>query len=72
MKKFENISGRSKELYKMLLSRGYQEEFCKLICLELNTEYLATRMIGYLYHYTELSPEEIADEMIAIVSESGR
>ena len=53
----------------MLLSRGYPESFCDLVTKNLNTDFTASRMIGYLCHYSDLPPEEIADEMLAILSD---
>ena len=61
-------SSQSMQLYKMLLSRGYPESFCDLV----NTDFTASRMIGYLCHYSDLPPEEIADEMLAILSDRNR
>ena len=46
------------QLYKMLLSRGYPESFCDLVTKNLNTDFTASRMIGYLCHYSDLPPEE--------------
>ena len=60
-------SPQSMQLYKMLLSRGYPESFCDLVTKNLNTDFTASRMIGYLCHYSDLPPEEIADEMLAIL-----
>ena len=65
-------SPQSMELYKMLLSRGYPESFCDLVTKNLNTDFTASRMIGYLCHYSDLPPEEIADEMLAILSDRNR
>lgn len=62
-------SDKSKELYEILLSRGYSEDFSNLITLNLNTDFTATRMIGYLYHYDFLPEAEIVDEMLAILSD---
>ena len=62
-------SSQSMQLYKMLLSRGYPESFCDLVTKNLNTDFTASRMIGYLCHYSDLPPEEIADEMLAILSD---
>ena len=62
-------SPQSMQLYKMLLSRGYPEAFCDLVTKNLNTDFTASRMIGYLCHYSDLPPEEIADEMLAILSD---
>ena len=63
-------SPQSMQLYKMLLSRGYPESFCDLVTKNLNTDFTASRMIGYLCHYSDLPPEEIADEMLAILSKN--
>ena len=65
-------SPQSMQLYKMLLSRGYPESFCDLVTKNLNTDFTASRMIGYLCHYSDLPPEEIADEMMAILSDRNR
>lgn len=65
-------SPQSMQLYKMLQDRGYPESFCDLVSRNLNTDFTANRMIGYLYHYSELPPEEIADEMLAILSDRNR
>ena len=43
-------SEKSIELYYMLLKRGYPEEFCDQITKNLNTDWTAQRMIGYLSH----------------------
>lgn len=47
---------RTDELYKFLLTKGYPKELCSEIAYNiLNTDYTATRMLGYLYRYTEPS-----------------
>lgn len=61
---------RTDELYKVLLTKGYPKELCAEIAYKnLNTDYTATRMLGYLYRYTELRQEDVIDEMIAILSD---
>lgn len=62
-------SPKSVELYHIMLDRGYPEEFCDIVTKNLNTDWTANRMIGYLSHYKKLSPGEIADEMLAILSD---
>lgn len=62
----------SMQLYKLMLERGYPEEFCDIITKNLNTDFTAQRMIGYLYHYDHPPVEEIADEMISILSDSNQ
>ena len=65
-------TAKSMELYDILLRRGYPEPFCDEITKNLNTAWTAQRMIGYLSHYKKLPMEEIADEMLAILSDRNR
>ena len=61
---------RTDELYKVLLTKGYPKELCAEIAYKnLNTDYTATRMLVYLYRYTEPRLEDVIDEMIAILSD---
>ncbi len=61
---------RTDELYRVLLTKGYPKELCSEIAYKnLNTDYTATRMLGYLYRYTEPRLEDVIDEMITILSE---
>ena len=61
---------RTDELYKVLLTKGYPKELCAEIAYKnLNPDYTATRMLGYLYRYTEPRLEDVIDEMIAILSD---
>ena len=61
---------RTDELYKVLLTKGYPKELCAEIAYKnLNTDYTATRMLGYLHRYTEPRLEDVIDEMIAILSD---
>ena len=61
---------RTDELYKVLLTKGYPKELSAEIAYKnLNTDYTATRMLGYLYRYTEPRLEDVIDEMIAILSD---
>ena len=59
----------SMQLYKMMIDRGYPENLCDLVTRNLNTDYTATRMIGYLSHYSYLPDVEVVDEMLAILSD---
>lgn len=65
-------SEKSIKLYHLMIERGYPEEFCDLITKNLNTDFTAQRMIGYLSHYQTLPLEEIVDEMLAILSDRNR
>ena len=61
---------KSIELYNILLKRGYPEGFCYEVTCNLNTDWTAGRLIGYLRHYDEKLPmEDIADEVLAILSD---
>ena len=59
----------SMQLYNMMMERGYPENLCDLVTRNLNTDYTATRMIGYLSHYSYLPEVEVVDEMLAILSD---
>lgn len=66
-------SEKSIELYNIMVKRGYPEEFCDIVTQNLNTDFTAKRMIGYLAHYKQnLSLEEIADEMLSILTDRNR
>jgi hypothetical protein len=65
-------SQKSIELYNMMLRRGYPEPFCDEITKNLNTDWTAQRMMGYLSHYNKPPLEEVVDEMLAILSDRNR
>ena len=63
-------SDRSHELYKALKENGYPDELCREIAYKhMNTDYTATRMLGYLYRMTNPRLEDVVDEMLAILSD---
>ena len=73
-------SERTEELYRVLLSKGYPKELCAEIAYKnMNTDYTATRMLGYLYRYTNPKIEDLLlcgkaavvsrNEMLAILSD---
>ena len=43
-----------------------------IVTKNLNTDFTAKRMIGYLSHYQHPTHEEIADEMLAILNDRNR
>lgn len=60
----------NKQLLNALLEKGFPKEFCEtLVTQYLNTDYTATRMLGYLYRYESPSEEDVVDEMLAILSD---
>lgn len=63
-------SERTDELYQVLLDRGYPKKFCAEVAYKnMNTDYTATRMLGYLYRVGEPRIEDLVDEMFAILSD---
>ena len=51
-------------------NRGYPKEFCAEIAYKhMNTDYTATRMLGYLYRVSNPRIEDLVDEMLAILSD---
>lgn len=62
----------SMQLYRMMVDLGYPEGFADEITKNLNTDWTAMRMMGYLRHYGKLPLEEVADEMLAILSDRNR
>ena len=63
-------SERTDELYKILLGKGYPKELCAEIAYKnMNTDYTATRMLGYLYRISNPRIEDLIDEMLAILSD---
>ena len=65
-------SEKSKELYMIMINEGYPEEFADIITKNLNTDWTANRMIGYLRHYNKIPLEQVVDEMLAILSDRDR
>lgn len=63
--KYENPD----KLYRMMIRKGYPREFVEEIVRNMNTDYTAGRMISYLYQAEKPRLEDIADEMIAILSD---
>ncbi len=52
-------------LYEMMVRKGYPERFSRLICAEMNTDFMAERMISYIGGEKHRL-EDVADEMVAI------
>ena len=66
------LCNKSEELLTYMNGRGYPESFSYLIASELNTEFTAGRMLGYLRNNEKLSLEDVTDEMLAILSDRDR
>ena len=61
----DKMKSKSDLLYEMMLRKGYPEEFCRLICLEMSTDFTAERMMHYVSGEKKRL-EDVADEMVAI------
>ena len=59
------MNDKSKLLYELMLRKGYPEEFSRLICAEMSTDFTAERMMNYVSG-PKKRLEDVADEMIAI------
>ena len=66
------MNEKSAILYKMMLRKGYPEAFCSLIATEMSTDFTADRMISYIGRNEKRPLEEVADEMLAILSDRDR
>ena len=60
------MSEKSALLYQLMLRKGYPEDFSRLICLEMDTDFTAERMISYICRQEKYRLEDVADEMLAI------
>lgn len=59
------MKSKAEILYDLMLRKGYPEEFTRLICAEMNTDFTAERMISYIGGEKHRL-EDVADEMVAI------
>ena len=57
------------ELEDAVVDLGYPEEFAQVLAHELGGEKSMRRMASYIRQAQPTSPEQIADEMLAIVSQ---
>lgn len=60
------MSEKSETLYKLMVNKGYPEEFSRLISNEMSTDFTADRMIHYIANGEMRPLEEVADEMLSI------
>ena len=65
------MTEKSRQLYNYMVAKGYPPEFAMLIAKELPTEFTSERMIRYISR-GEHTLEEVADEMLAILSDRDR
>ena len=68
----ESWKAAYRELIEAIVHIGYPEEFGKVIAKNLGSEKTMRRMTAYLYSAKPRSAEEIADEMLAIMSDRER
>ena len=64
------MKSRTDAVYDALKEKGYPDDFCREIAYKhMNTDYTATRMLGYLYRISNPRPEDVVDEMLANLSD---
>ena len=52
------------------MEKGYPQGLCSEIAYKyMNTDYTATRMLGYLYRVSDPRVEDLVDEMLAILAD---
>ena len=57
------------ELYKALQQKGYPDSLCREIAYkQMNTDYTATRMLGYLYRTSDPRPEDVVEHAQATIN----
>ena len=66
------LERKIEQMIQILARYGYPREFGEAIAKQLRTEKAINRMISYLLQGKPSSPEEIADEMVAIEEERQR
>jgi hypothetical protein len=66
------MNEHSQKVYNVMLYLGYPESFALLIAREMSTEYTAGRIIAYFGRAGKPPLEEVADEMLAILSDRDR
>ena len=60
------MNEKSRLLYELMLRKGYPEEFSRLICCEMSTDFTAEKMMNYVAGEKKRL-EDVADEMTAIM-----
>ena len=68
----ESWKAAYRKLIETVVEMGYPEEFGKVIAKNLGSEKTMQRMTSYLSYAKPRSAEEIADEMLAIMSDRDR
>ncbi|MCQ2452475.1 MAG: hypothetical protein MJ075_04995 [Oscillospiraceae bacterium] len=60
-------SAMSLEITERLLELGFHGDFARIVGEELNTDFVAKMMLGYLRDARPSTMEEVADEMLGIL-----
>ena len=68
----ESWKAAYRDLIETIVNMGYPEEFGRAIAKNLGSEKTMRRMTAYPYSAKPRSAEEIADEMLAIMSDRER
>ena len=67
-----DTEGAYLDLADAILRLGYPEEFAQVLASELRSEKAMRRLASYVRNARPSSPEQIADEMLTIVSDRDR
>lgn len=62
-----NRSALSYEVTERLVQMGFQREFTTLVGEQMNTDFVARMMLGYLRDGKPTTMEAVADEMLGIL-----
>lgn len=62
-----NRSAPSYEVTERLIQMGFQREFATLVGEQMNTDFVARMMLGYLRDGKPTTMEAVADEMLGIL-----
>ncbi|MBR0130269.1 MAG: hypothetical protein IJM08_03075 [Firmicutes bacterium] len=66
------MTENGEKLYDLMLSKGYPENFARIIAEQMQTEYTSQRMCAWLGRAGLLPAAEVADEMLSILAERDR
>ena len=58
----------SEKLFRLMVHKGYPEDFAKLVCSELRTDFTCRRMLGYIAANERLPLEIVTDEMLSRIA----
>lgn len=63
----KNRTAMSYEVTELIIQLGFPADFAQIVGEQMNTDFTAKQMIGYLKYADPITPESIADEMLGIL-----